>query len=68
MRSQNARLLSCLKRRSITPLEAWDQLGIYRLAARVRDLKDCGIDVQREMVEVENRYGERVRVARYFLV
>lgn len=33
--SQCARLLDRLERGPITPMEAWNELGVYRLAARV---------------------------------
>jgi hypothetical protein len=38
-----------------------------RLAARILDLKDSGYEIRREMVEVNNRFGATVKVARYFL-
>lgn len=68
MRSQNDRLLSALKAgASVTPIHALTQLGIFRLAARVRDLRDEGVEIHSEFVEVENRFGERCRVKSYRL-
>lgn len=68
MRSQNDRLLSALKAgASVTPMHALAQLGIFRLAARVRDLRDEGVEINSEFVSVENRWGERCRVKRYWL-
>ena len=52
---------------SITALEAVNRYGIIRLASRVWDLKNCGHDIRREMVSGENRYGEKVCYARYYL-
>lgn len=49
---------------SITPLEAFD-LGITRLAARVNDMRRNGVPVVTETVESVNRYGDKVRFARY---
>lgn len=51
---------------SITTLQAFG-IGVTRLASRVFDLKTKGIPIRREMVEVENRKGEKCRVARYWL-
>jgi len=52
---------------SINPLESWTALGIYRLSARVFDLRKAGWPISTEMVEVENQFGETVRVAQYRL-
>ena len=48
---------------SITQLEALTQFGCFRLAARIADLRDKGLNVVTDMVTLEN--GKRV--ARYFL-
>ena len=66
--SQCDRLLSRLKRGPITPMEAWSELGIYRLGARVFDLKASGHGIDRELVPVSNRFGEECRVAQYRLI
>lgn len=52
---------------SITTKQAMDDIGCYRLSARVYDIRSFGIDVRKEMVEVENRNGETCRVARYYI-
>ncbi len=52
---------------SITPLEALSEYGIMRLASRISDLRTCGYDIKREMVDGRNRYGEPTRYARYTL-
>ena len=49
-------------------MEAWSELGIYRLGARVFDLKASGHDIDRELVPVSNRFGEECRVAQYRLI
>ena len=49
----------------INPLEAWRQLGIYRLSARVLDLREAGEDIKGEFVEVRNQFGEPCRVKSY---
>ncbi len=60
-------LLNRLERGPITPMEAWNELGLYRLAARVADLKDAGHKIVKQTVNVANRFGESCRVARYSL-
>lgn len=52
---------------SITALEAMRDLGIMRLASRVSDLRANGYNITKDMVAVENRYGEKVHIARYRL-
>lgn len=51
----------------ITALEASRDLGCLRLGARIFELKEQGYDIRSEYVEVENRYGEKCRVKRYWL-
>lgn len=64
--SQNDRLLAYLKKgRSIDPLNAWSRMGIYRLSARIYDLRQQGIEISSRLVEVENKWGEVFRVAQY---
>lgn len=65
--SQCERLLDRLQRGPITPMEAWNELGVYRLAARVADLKEAGHKIVKQTVNVANRFGESCRVARYSL-
>lgn len=64
--SQCARILSHLEQRgSIDPMEAMVALGVFRLAARINDLKADGHSINSEIVTVQNRFGEDCRVARY---
>ena len=57
-----------LKNRSINPLQAWSEIGVYRLGARVWDLKNkYGVKISKDMVTVHNKYGEPCKVARYRL-
>lgn len=51
---------------SITTLQAFG-IGVARLASRVFDLRAKGVPIKSEMVSVENRKGEKCRVARYWL-
>lgn len=62
--TQNEQILAILQSgRSLTPLEALDEVGSFRLGARVWDLKQAGYDIQSEFIELPN--GKRV--ARYWL-
>lgn len=62
--SQNALIKGwLLNGYSITQLEALNQFGCFRLAARIADLRDQCLNVVTEIVTLEN--GKRV--ARYYL-
>lgn len=52
---------------SITQLEALKDLGVFRLASRISELRKNGHQISSQMVKVENRYGEKCRVKRYYL-
>lgn len=52
---------------SINPQQAITDLGVYRLAARVSDLRSGGHKIGRRMVTAKNRYDEDVRFAEYRL-
>ena len=53
---------------SITPLEAFGEYGIMRLASRMCDIKREGYTVSKKMETSKNRYGEPVRYARYTII
>lgn len=66
MGNQEARLLGYLKQHgTITPMEAWNTLGIYRLADSVYKLRGKGFVIHTDRIDVSNRFGEDCRVARY---
>ena len=66
--TQCARLLAYLRTIGpITPMQAWEQLGIYRLGARVFDLRAEGHPIRSDRLTVPNRFGEECRVAVYSL-
>ena len=52
---------------SITPLEALRDLGVMRLAARIGELEQEGIEIIHERETGENRMGEKVTYSRYRL-
>ena len=66
--TQCDRLLKRLQEGPVTPMQAWNELGIYRLAPRVLDLRARGHDIARQLVAVDNRFGETCHVAQYHLV
>ena len=52
---------------SITPMQAFQDLGITKLATRVSEMKRDGIEFDQEMVTSRNRYGEKVSFMKYSL-
>lgn len=50
---------------SITPIDAFKDLGITRLAAVVCRLRREGHDIHNEREHALNRYGQTVRYVRY---
>lgn len=50
---------------SITQAEAITEYGIYRLGARIWDLKAQGVPIRSETVKGKNRYGEHTSFSRY---
>ena len=50
---------------SITQAEALYELGIMRLASRVSDLRNMGIDIEKQMISGKNRFDEPIHYARY---
>ena len=52
---------------TITPLEAIRDIGCYRLASRISDLKKKGYMIIDEWAEVPKRMGGVTRVKRYRL-
>ena len=50
---------------SITPMEAFSELGITKLSTRIGELVRSGEDIKREMVNAQNRFGDPVHFMRY---
>lgn len=50
---------------SITPMQAFADLGITKLASRISEMKRNGYCFDQEYVESENRFGEKVHYMRY---
>ena len=53
--------------KTITAAEAITELGVYRLASRISDLKKQGYAIKKETVKGKNRYGETTHFAQYSL-
>ena len=52
---------------SITPLEAMRDLGVYRLASRISEMKKNGFPIHSEWETVQTRRGTKTRIKRYSL-
>lgn len=52
---------------SITTMEAINEYGIMRLAARIHDLRALGYEITATKETGKNRYGEPTHYARYTL-
>ena len=50
---------------SITPLQAFADLGITKLATRISEMRKDGMKFKIEMVSTRNRYGKAVSYAKY---
>lgn len=52
---------------SITTLDAFRDLAITRLSARIFNIKKLGYKVSSEREKSKNRFGEEVNYNRYFI-
>ena len=50
---------------SITPMQAFSDLGITKLATRISEMRKDGWDFKIETVSVKGRYGKIVTYAKY---
>lgn len=50
---------------SITPMEAFADLGITKLATRISEMRKDGQEFKIETVKSKNRYGKTVCFAKY---
>ena len=64
MKSQEQKILSWLKQgRRLTPIQALNKFGCFRLSARIKNLRNQGHNISTEIVKNGN-----TRFARYRLV
>ena len=52
---------------SVTPIQAFADLGITKLATRISEMKRDGVRIHTESVKVKNRFGKNVTFAVYSL-
>lgn len=50
---------------SITPFEAFTELGITKLATRISELRRSGEKIKKKMVGGTNRFGEKIQYMEY---
>ena len=50
---------------SITPMEAFNELGITKLATRISEMRVLGIQFDQDYEGRVNRFGKKVRYMRY---
>lgn len=66
--TQIQRILNYLEAgNTITTLNAFNELGITRLAARIHELKRQGHPINKKTISVINRYNEKCSVAEYYM-
>lgn len=53
---------------SISPKEAYNDLGVMRLASRISEMRMRGVAIGSKMETGKNRYGEPIKYKRYFLM
>lgn len=66
--TQQDRLLSLLREGPVTPLQAWIELGIYRLSDVVLKLRAKEYDIQMTLKPFTTARGYKVKFAEYVLV
>lgn len=65
--SQNNQILNYLKQGyTITPIEALEKFGSLRLGARIKNLRDKGINIITETVHENGKHFARYRLANPF--
>lgn len=66
MKPQHERILAFMDRHgSITPMEAFTELGITKLSTRVGEMIADGIRIEKQRVKGKNRFGETVNYMKY---
>lgn len=61
--SQTAMILGHLRSgKSITPLDALDLFGCFRLGARIYDLRQSGHKIEKELIDVGGRWVAEYRM------
>ena len=69
MENQHARIKQYIEDfGSITPMQAFSDLGITKLSTRICEMERKGYKVEREMVKGFNRWEEPIKYMRYIKV
>ena len=69
MKGSKFRIIEYMKEHNgITSQDAFKDLGITRLSARIKELREMGYNISTIMVDGTNRYGESIRYGLYRLV
>ena len=64
--NQQKRILEYMKAHGgITAAEAFQHLGVMRLSARIKEMRQDGVDIITQRMEGRNRYGETVHFTKY---
>lgn len=67
--TQNQRVIAYIEEfGSITSKEAFDMMGVTRLASRIHDLSEMGYVFRKQTESAENRYGDKTKFIRYSLI
>lgn len=53
---------------SITPLQAFADLGITKLATRISEMKRDGMNIKVDSVQQKNRYGKTITFSKYSMM
>ena len=66
MKPQHERILRFIEEHgSITPMEAFSELGITKLSTRIGEMIEIGISIEKHREKGRNRFGEKVNYMRY---
>ena len=66
--SQQKRILNYLKQgKELTRLNSWKELNVLEAPARISELRAEGHHIHTEMITIRNKYGEKVRIAKWTL-
>lgn len=69
MKGSKTRIIEYMrKHKGITSQDAFRDLGITRLSARIKELRELGYNISTIMIDGTNRYGEPVRYGLYKLM
>ena len=65
--TQEEKILSYLKEgNTLTSMTAFNYFGITKLASRISDLRKKGHPIKNDLVKVETRYEQPVKIAKYY--